>query len=120
MHYYPQNVCIKPNNYQRGGDVIYIVIFDVKDNVGISTVKAYIRKLGTSDTYRPVPIPKIGGHSYGAYIKGPDWGIELFLEAIDSNNNKSYLGSDDNPFKIEIYQNPKRMAHVPKTIEKRL
>ena len=114
MHYFPQNICMLPDNYQNGGEVIYTVIFTVKDNIGISTVKAHIRKLDSKNAYNEVVIPRIGGNSYGAFIKGPENGIELYLEAIDSNHNESYMGSSTNPFKIK----PELKIPLPKAIKK--
>lgn len=118
-HYHPRDICLKPANYYKGRNVIYIVIFVAKDNVEVQETYAWIRKLDSIKEYKPVKISKLSHNSWGAFIEGPDRGIELYLEAIDSNNNTSYLGSYDNPYKIKIYQNKTKMAPIHSLIKDR-
>ena len=116
-HFYKVNFGLKPLNYQRGGNLFYPFILKVTDNTAVDKVEIYYRDLGT-ETYHKLPLGRISNEDFGELVSASDFGIEFYFVAADVNGNVSLLGKRDDPFKIEINQNPRKIGKLPTILNK--
>ncbi len=117
-NFYKINFGLKTWNYKKGGNLVYPVIFKVKDNVGVDRVEVFYRSLG-NESFQSMTMGKISDdNDYGDLIIGSDYGVEFYFKAVDNNKNIALFGSPDDPFRIKINQDPSKMGKLPSTVEK--
>ncbi len=118
-HFYQIHFGLRPANYKPGSNLVYPIIFKVDDDRGVDKVECFYRNLGQSD-YQVMTVGKISkDDDYGDLLIGSDMGIEFYFKATDVNNNSSFLGSPESPFRIVVNRNPKKMGKLPSVVAKK-
>lgn len=116
LNYYLINFGLKTLNYAPGGNVVYPIIFKVKDNVGVDQVQVFYRDWGDTQPYKSLNMGEISrDDDYGILLLASDRGVQFYFKAIDSNNNVSFMGSKKDPFKII----PEKLGKLPSVLNKR-